>query len=137
MEQIKETQDLLHEQGIDALNGIDTDDIAGEAAENAVANAIKIVDREIEIQKMTNDHEVKLAQVEADKEVKLQQIEADKESKKSDRIWGGVKFGIGLFATAALSLYSYYQEEKGTIITTQQGKRDTRFSVMDFFNRNK
>lgn len=135
MEQLEQTQDLLHEQISDALNGIDVTDIASEESAKAVDNSIKLVDREIEIEKIQNDREVKLTQIEADKEVKLRQIEEDKQSRKLDRIINCCKFAVGLIATSALTLYAYAEEKDGNIITTQQGKRDTKSSVLDFINR--
>ena len=138
MNQINETKDLLHEQVQDALNGIDVTDIASEESAKAVENSIKLVDREIEMTKIQNDYEAKLAQVEADKEVKLQQINEDKKSKWIDRVVDVGKFAIGLAVTAAVSTFAYKQEQEGNIVTTQQGRRETKgISVMDFLHRNK
>lgn len=133
MNQINETKDLLHEQVQDALNGIDVTDIASEESAKAVENSIKLVDREIEMTKIQNDYEAKLAQVEADKEVKLQQINEDKKSRWIDRIVDMGKFAVGLAVTAAVSIFAYKQEQEGNIVTTQQGRRETKgISVMDF-----
>lgn len=138
MNQINETKDLLHEQVQDALNGIDVTDIASEESAKAVENSIKLVDREIEMTKIQNDYDAKLAQVEADKEVKLQQIEEDKRSRWIDRAIDMGKFAIGLAVTAAVSTFAYKQEQEGNIVTTQQGRRETKgISVMDFLHRNK
>ena len=138
MNQINETKDLLHEQVQDALNGIDVTDIASEESAKAVENSIKLVDREIEMTKIQNDYEAKLAQVEADKEVKLQQIEEDKKSRWIDRAIDMGKFAIGLAVTAAVSTFAYKQEQEGNIVTTQQGRRETKgISVMDFLHRKK
>lgn len=138
MNQINETKDLLHEQVQDALNGIDVTDIASEESAKAVENSIKLVDREIEMTKIQNDYEAKLAQVEADKEVKLQQIEEDKKSRWIDRVVDMGKFAIGLAVTAAVSTFAYKQEQEGNIVTTQQGRRETKgISVMDFLHRKK
>lgn len=136
MNQINETKDLLHEQVQDALNGIDVTDIASEESAKAVENSIKLVDREIEMTKIQNDYEAKLAQVEADKEVKLQQINEDKKSRWIDRIVDMGKFAVGLAVTAAVSTFAYKQEQEGNIVTTQQGRRETKgISVMDFLHR--
>lgn len=149
MNQINETKDLLHEQVQDALNGIDVTDIASEESAKAVENSIKLVDREIEMTKIQNDYEAKLAQIEveknmkmeqvkADKEVKLQQIEEDKKSRWIDRVVDMGKFAVGLAVTAAVSTFAYKQEQEGNIVTTQQGRRETKgISVMDFLHRNK
>lgn len=138
MNQINETKDLLHEQVQDALNGIDVTDIASEESAKAVENSIKLVDREIEMTKIQNDYEAKLAQVEADKEVKLQQIEEDKKSRWIDRAVDVGKFAVGLAVTAAVSTFAYKQEQEGNIVTTQQGRRETKgISVIDFLHRNK
>lgn len=138
MNQINETKDLLHEQVQDALNGIDVTDIASEESAKAVENSIKLVDREIEMTKIQNDYDAKLAQVEADKEVKLQQIEEDKKSRWIDRAIDMGKFAIGLAVTAAVSTFAYKQEQEGNIVTTQQGRRETKgISVMDFLHRKK
>nr|DAT43763.1 MAG TPA: hypothetical protein [Caudoviricetes sp.] len=138
MNQINETKDLLHEQVQDALNGIDVTDIASEESAKAVENSIKLVDREIEMTKIQNDYEAKLAQVEADKEVKLQQINEDKKSRWIDRIVDMGKFAVGLAVTAAVSTFAYKQEQEGNIVTTQQGRRETKgISVMDFLHRKK
>lgn len=138
MNQINETKDLLHEQVQDALNGIDVTDIASEESAKAVENSIKLVDREIEMTKIQNDYDAKLAQVEADKEVKLQQIEEDKKSRWIDRAVDVGKFAVGLAVTAAVSTFAYKQEQEGNIVTTQQGRRETKgISVMDFLHRNK
>lgn len=138
MNQINETKDLLHEQVQDALNGIDVTDIASEESAKAVENSIKLVDREIEMTKIQNDYDAKLAQVEADKEVKLQQIEEDKRSRWIDRAIDMGKFAIGLAVTAAVSTFAYKQEQEGNIVTTQQGRRETKgISVMDFLHRKK
>lgn len=138
MNQINETKDLLHEQVQDALNGIDVTDIASEESAKAVENSIKLVDREIEMTKIQNDYDAKLAQVEADKEVKLQQINEDKKSRWIDRAVDVGKFAIGLAVTAAVSTFAYKQEQEGNIVTTQQGRRETKgISVMDFLHRNK
>lgn len=138
MNQINETKDLLHEQVQDALNGIDVTDIASEESAKAVENSIKLVDREIEMTKIQNDYEAKLAQVEADKEVKLQQINEDKKSRWIDRIVDMGKFAAGLAVTAAVSTFAYKQEQEGNIVTTQQGRRETKgISVMDFLHRKK
>lgn len=138
MNQINETKDLLHEQVQDALNGIDVTDIASEESAKAVENSIKLVDREIEMTKIQNDYYAKLAQVEADKEVKLQQIEEDKRSRWIDRAIDMGKFAIGLAVTAAVSTFAYKQEQEGNIVTTQQGRRETKgISVMDFLHRKK
>lgn len=138
MNQINETKDLLHEQVQDALNGIDVTDIASEESAKAVENSIKLVDREIEMTKIQNDYEAKLAQVEADKEVKLQQINEDKKSRWIDRAVDVGKFAIGLAVTAAVSTFAYKQEQEGNIVTTQQGRRETKgISVMDFLHRKK
>lgn len=138
MNQINETKDLLHEQAQDALNGIDVTDIASEESAKAVENSIKLVDREIEMTKIQNDYEAKLAQVEADKEVKLQQIEEDKKSRWIDRAVDVGKFAVGLAVTAAVSTFAYKQEQEGNIVTTQQGRRETKgISVMDFLHRKK
>ncbi len=138
MNQINETKDLLHEQVQDALNGIDVTDIASEESAKAVENSIKLVDREIEMTKIQNDYEAKLAQVEADKEVKLQQIEEDKKSRWIDRVVDMGKFAVGLAVTAAVSTFAYKQEQEGNIVTTQQGRRETKgISVMDFLHRKK
>lgn len=138
MNQINETKDLLHEQVQDALNGIDVTDIASEESAKAVENSIKLVDREIEMTKIQNDYDAKLAQVEADKEVKLQQIEEDKKSRWIDRAVDMGKFAIGLAVTAAVSTFAYKQEQEGNIVTTQQGRRETKgISVMDFLHRKK
>lgn len=138
MNQINETKDLLHEQVQDALNGIDVTDIASEESAKAVENSIKLVDREIEMTKIQNDYDAKLAQVEADKEVKLQQIEEDKRSRWIDRAIDMCKFAIGLAVTAAVSTFAYRQEQEGNIVTTQQGRRETKgISVMDFLHRKK
>lgn len=138
MNQINETKDLLHEQVQDALNGIDVTDIASEESAKAVENSIKLVDREIEMTKIQNDYDAKLAQVEADKEVKLQQIEEDKKSRWIDRAVDVGKFAIGLAVTAAVSTFAYKQEQEGNIVTTQQGRRETKgISVMDFLHRKK
>lgn len=138
MNQINETKDLLHEQVQDALNGIDVTDIASEESAKAVENSIKLVDREIEMTKIQNDYDAKLAQVEADKEVKLQQIEEDKKSRWIDRAIDMGKFAIGLAVTVAVSKFAYKQEQEGNIVTTQQGRRETKgISVMDFLHRKK
>lgn len=138
MNQINETKDLLHEQVQDALNGIDVTDIASEESAKAVENSIKLVDREIEMTKIQNDYDAKLAQVEADKEVKLHQIEEDKKSRWIDRAIDMGKFAIGLAVTAAVSTFAYKQEQEGNIVTTQQGRRETKgISVMDFLHRKK
>lgn len=138
MNQINETKDLLHEQVQDALNGIDVTDIASEESAKAVENSIKLVDREIEMTKIQNDYETKIAQVEADKEVKLQQINEDKKSRWIDRIVDMGKFAVGLAVTAAVSTFAYKQEQEGNIVTTQQGRRETKgISVMDFLHRKK
>lgn len=138
MNQINETKDLLHEQVQDALNGIDVTDIASEESAKAVENSIKLVDREIEMTKIQNDYAAKLAQVEADKEVKMQQINEDKKSRWIDRAVDVGKFAIGLVVTAAVSTFAYKQEQEGNIVTTQQGRRETKgISVMDFLHRNK
>lgn len=138
MNQINETKDLLHEQVQDALNGIDVTDIASEESAKAVENSIKLVDREIEMTKIQNDYDAKLAQVEADKEVKLQQIEEDKKSRWIDRAIDMGKFAIGLAVTAAVSTFANKQEQEGNIVTTQQGRRETKgISVMDFLHRKK
>lgn len=138
MNQINETKDLLHEQVQDALNGIDVTDIASEESAKAVENSIKLVDREIEMTKIQNDYEAKLAQVEADKEVKLQQINEDKKSRWIDRAVDVGKFAVGLAVTAAVSTFAYKQEQEGNIVTTQQGRRETKgISVMDFLHRKK
>lgn len=138
MNQINETKDLLHEQVQDALNGIDVTDIASEESAKAVENTIKLVDREIEMTKIQNDYDAKLAQVEADKEIKLQQIEEDKKSRCIDRAIDMGKFAIGLAVTAAVSTFAYKQEQEGNIVTTQQGRRETKgISVMDFLHRKK
>lgn len=138
MNQINETKDLLHEQVQDALNGIDVTDIASEESAKAVENSIKLVDREIEMTKIQNDYEAKLAQVEADKEVKMKQIDEDKKSRWIDRVVDMGKFAIGLAVTAAVSTFAYKQEQEGNIVTTQQGRRETKgISVMDFLHRNK
>lgn len=138
MNQINETKDLLHEQVQDALNGIDVTDIASEESAKAVENSIKLVDREIEMTKIQNDYEAKLAQVEADKEVKLQQINEDKKSRWIDRVVDMGKFAVGLAVTAAVSTFAYKQEQEGNIVTTQQGRRETKgISVMDFLHRKK
>ena len=138
MNQINETKDLLHEQVQDALNGIDVTDIASEESAKAVENSIKLVDREIEMTKIQNDYEAKLAQVKADKEVKLQQIEEDKKSRWIDRAVDVGKFAVGLAVTAAVSTFAYKQEQEGNIVTTQQGRRETKgISVMDFLHRKK
>lgn len=138
MNQINEIKDLLHEQVQDALNGIDVTDIASEESAKAVENSIKLVDREIEMTKIQNDYEAKLAQVEADKEVKLQQINEDKKSRWIDRAVDVGKFAIGLAVTAAVSTFAYKQEQEGNIVTTQQGRRETKgISVMDFLHRKK
>ncbi len=138
MNQINETKDLLHEQVQDALNGIDVTDIASEESAKAVENSIKLVDREIEMTKIQNDYEAKLAQVEADKEVKMQQINEDKKSRWIDRAVDVGKFAIGLAVTAAVSTFAYKQEQEGNIVTTQQGRRETKgISVMDFLHRKK
>lgn len=138
MNQINETKDLLHEQVQDALNGIDVTDIASEESAKAVENSIKLVDREIEMTKIQNDYETKLAQVEADKEVKMKQIEEDKKSRWIDRVVDMGKFAIGLAVTAAVSTFAYKQEQEGNIVTTQQGRRETKgISVMDFLHRKK
>ena len=138
MNQINETKDLLHEQVQDALNGIDVTDIASEESAKAVENSIKLVDREIEMTKIQNDYDAKLAQVEADKEVKLQQIEEDKKSRWIDQAIDMGKFAIGLAVTAAVSTFAYKQEQEGNIVTTQQGRRETKgISVMDFLHRKK
>lgn len=138
MNQINETKDLLHEQVQDALNGIDVTDIASEESAKAVENSIKLVDREIEMTKIQNDYEVKLAQVEADKEVKMKQIDEDKKSRWIDRVVDMGKFAIGLAVTAAVSTFAYKQEQEGNIVTTQQGRRETKgISVMDFLHRKK
>ena len=128
----------MHEQVQDALNGIDVTDIASEESAKAVENSIKLVDREIEMTKIQNDYEAKLAQVEADKEVKLQQINEDKKSRWIDRIVDMGKFAVGLAVTAAVSTFAYKQEQEGNIVTTQQGRRETKgISVMDFLHRKK
>lgn len=138
MNQFNETKDLLHEQVQDALNGIDVTDIASEESAKAVENSIKLVDREIEMTKIQNDYEAKLAQVEADKEVKLQQINEDKKSRWIDRVVDMGKFAVGLAVTAAVSTFAYKQEQEGNIVTTQQGRRETKgISVMDFLHRKK
>lgn len=138
MNQINETKDLLHEQVQDALNGIDVTDIASEESAKAVENSIKLVDREIEMTKIQNDYEAKLSQVEADKEVKLQQIEEDKKSRWIDRVVDMGKFAVGLAVTVAVSTFAYKQEQEGNIVTTQQGRRETKgISVMDFLHRKK
>lgn len=138
MSKIGETKDLLHEQVQDALNGIDVTDIASEESAKAVENSIKLVDREIEMTKIQNDYEAKLAQVKADKEVKLQQIEEDKKSRWIDRVVDMGKFAVGLAVTAAVSTFAYKQEQEGNIVTTQQGRRETKgISVIDFLHRNK
>lgn len=138
MNQINETKDLLHEQVQDALNGIDVTDIASEESAKAVENSIKLVDREIEMTKIQNDYEAKLAQVKADKEVKLQQIEEDKKSRWIDRAVDVGKFAVGLAVTAAVSTFAYKQEQEGNIVTTQQGRRETKgISVIDFLHRKK
>lgn len=138
MNQINETKDLLHEQVQDALNGIDVTDIASGESAKAVENSIKLVDREIEITKIQNDYEAKLAQVKADKEVKLQQIEEDKKSRWIDRAVDVGKFAVGLAVTAAVSTFAYKQEQEGNIVTTQQGRRETKgISVIDFLHRKK
>ena len=138
MNQINETKDLLHEQVQDALNGIDVTDIASEESAKAVENSIKLVDREIEMTKIQNDYEAKLAQVEADKEVKMKQIDEDKKSRWIDRAVDMGKFAIGLAVTAAVSKFAYKQEQEGNIVTTQQGRRETKgISVMDFLHRKK
>ena len=138
MNQINETKDLLHEQVQDALNGIDVTDIASEESAKAVENSIKLVDREIEMTKIQNDYEAKLAQVGADKEVKMKQIDEDKKSRWIDRAIDMGKFAIGLAVTAAVSTFAYKQEQEGNIVTTQQGRRETKgISVMDFLHRNK
>ena len=138
MNQINETKDLLHEQVQDALNGIDVTDIASEESAKAVENSIKLVDREIEMTKIQNDYEAKLAQVEADKEVKMKQIDDDKKSRWIDRVVDMGKFAIGLAVTAAVSTFAYKQEQEGNIVTTQQGRRETKgISVMDFLHRKK
>ena len=138
MNQINETKDLLHEQVQDALNGIDVTDIASVESAKAVENSIKLVDREIEMTKIQNDYDAKLAQVEADKEVKLHQIEEDKKSRWIDRAIDMGKFAIGLAVTAAVSTFAYKQEQEGNIVTTQQGRRETKgISVMDFLHRKK
>lgn len=138
MNQINETKDLLHEQVQDALNGIDVTDIASEESAKAVENSIKLVDREIEMTKIQNDYEAKLAQVEADKEVKMKQIDEDKKSRWIDRVVDMGKFAIGLAVTAAVSTFAYKQEQEGNIVTTQQGRRETKgISVMDFLHRKK
>ena len=88
--------------------------------------------------KIQNDYEAKLAQVEADKEVKLQQINEDKKSRWIDRAVDVGKFAIGLAVTAAVSTFAYKQEQEGNIVTTQQGRRETKgISVMDFLHRKK
>lgn len=136
MNQINETKDLLHEQVQDALNGIDVTDIASEESAKAVENSIKLVDREIEMTKIQNDYEAKLAQVEADKEVKMKQIDEDKKSRWIDRVVDMGKFAIGLAVTAVVSTFAYKQEQEGNIVTTQQGRRETKgISVMDYLNR--
>ena len=138
MNQINETKDLLHEQVQDALNGIDVTDIASEESAKAVEKSIKLVDREIEMTKIQNDYEAKLAQVEADKEVKMKQIDDDKKSRWIDRVVDMGKFAIGLAVTAAVSTFAYKQEQEGNIVTTQQGRRETKgISVMDFLHRKK
>lgn len=138
MNQINETKDLLHEQVQDALNGIDVTDIASEESAKAVENSIKLVDREIEMTKIQNDYDQKLAQVEADKEVKMKQIDEDKKSRWIDRGIDMGKFVIGLAVTAAVSTFAYKQEQEGNIVTTQQGRRETKgISVMDFLHRKK
>lgn len=138
MNQINETKDLLHEQVQDALNGIDVTDIASEESAKAVDNSIKLVDREIEMTKIQNDYDAKLAQVEADKEVKMKQIDEDKKSRWIDRGIDMGKFVIGLAVTAAVSTFAYKQEQEGNIVTTQQGRRETKgISVMDFLHRKK
>lgn len=138
MNQINETKDLLHEQVQDALNGIDVTDIASEESAKAVENSIKLVDREIEMTKIQNDYDAKLAQVEADKEVKMKQIDEDKKSRWIDRGIDMGKFVIGLAVTAAVSTFAYKQEQEGNIVTTQQGRRETKgISVMDFLHRKK
>lgn len=138
MNQINETKDLLHEQVQDALNGIDVTDIASEESAKAVENSIKLIDREIEMTKIQNDYEAKLAQVEADKEVKMKQIDEDKKSRWIDRVVDMGKFAIGLAVTAAVSTFAYKQEQEGNIVTTQQGRRETKgISVIDFLHRKK
>lgn len=149
MNQINETENLLHEQVQDALNGIDVTDIASDESSKAVENSIKLVDREIEMTKIQNDYDAKLAQIEADKamkmeqvkadkEVKLQQIEEDKKSRWIDRAIDVGKFAIGLVVTAAVSSFAYKQEQEGNIVTTQQGRRETKgISVIDFLHRKK
>ena len=136
MEQINETKDLLHEQVQDALNGIDVTDIASEESSKAVENSIKLVDREIEMTKIQNDYEAKLAQVEADKEVKMKQIEEDKKSKLIGWAIDMGKCCLGLGVMWVLQKVAYKQEQEGNIVTTQQGRRETKgISVMDCVNR--
>ena len=48
------------------------------------------------------------------------------------------KFAIGLAVTAAVSTFAYKQEQEGNIVTTQQGRRETKgISVMDFLHHKK
>lgn len=117
------TKDVLHEQVVDALNGIDVMDIASDESSNAVDNAIKLVDREIELQK-----------IEVEQELKEIQIEQDNRNRRIDRVIDCGKFLLALAAGTGAAFFAYYFEEKGELITTQQGKRDTKKSLTDWLN---
>lgn len=116
------TKDVLHDRVVDALNGIDVMDIASDESSKAVDNAIKLVDREIELQK-----------IKAERELKEIQVEQDNRNRCIDRVIDCGKFLLAGSAGILATLLAYHFEEKGELITSQQGKRDTKKSLTDWF----
>lgn len=106
-------KNLLHQRSEEGLEILKDLKPGTESYDNAVSSVVKLVDREIELEKIQSEHELKLKE----HETTIQQLSDEKRDRS---IKNGITIGTfigGVVLTVWGSLKSWKFEETGTVVS--------------------
>lgn len=126
--------------GLEELNGME---VGTEEYKEAVNSLSKLIDKVIEMDKLTNDEHVKLKQINSEVEIKREQIEAEKELKskqiefddttkkqqqterRKEMIINGILSTLGIIVPAGITVWgaiNSWRFEKDDSVTSTMGR---------------
>lgn len=116
-----EIEKLLHDEIVDELGGLNTLELGSDKYKVTTEGIVKLMDRAIEMDKLSKELDERQANRNEDLELKYRQIDAEIRDRKIKNVITVVISGVGTIVTIWGTLKTLKFEEVGTV-TTMAGR---------------
>lgn len=112
-----EIEKLLHDEIVDELGGLNTLELGSDKYKVTTEGIVKLMDRAIEMDKLSKELDERQANRNEDLELKYRQIDAEIRDRKIKNVITVVISGVGTIVTIWGTLKTLKFEEVGTVTT--------------------